>query len=153
MNRTDPCFSRDMSVSVHLATLVPTRRRGDLGSWPAVSEGVSKHGRREITQVRAAWIEAGSPGPGSQQSGRPEGLRSPESKHGYRHAMNSFSGIAPSLSFNKIVANRRHRIFVENCDLAARTINRRPCAVATAGLMRLRMLACSAPNSSQVPDV
>jgi hypothetical protein len=43
--------------------------------------------------------------------------------------MNSFRGICSErLSFNKIVVTR-HWIFVENCDLAAGTINGRPCAL------------------------
>src|SRR5271165_3510417 len=60
-----------------------------------------------------------------------DSLRSPESKRGYRHAIDEFiqwycSG--PRLSFNKVVVTR-YQIFLENRQLAAGTINGRLAAV------------------------
>jgi len=54
-----------------------------------------------------------------------ESLRSPESKRGYRHALDEFIGwycSEPRLSFNKTVVTR-YRIHLENRHLAAGTIN------------------------------
>src|SRR5271167_3541491 len=58
-------------------------------------------------------------------------LRSPESKRGYRHAIDEFIQwycSEPRLSFNKVVVTR-YRIFLENRQLAAGTINGRLAAV------------------------
>src|SRR5215472_10937766 len=60
-----------------------------------------------------------------------ESLRSPESKRGYRHAIDEFIQwycSEPRLSFNKIVVTR-FRISLENRGLAAGTINGRLAAV------------------------
>src|ERR1035437_7540339 len=74
-----------------------------------------------------------------------DSLRSPESKRGYRHAIDEFIQwycSEPRLSFNKAVVTR-YRIFLENRQLAAGTINGRLAAVrrlayeaADAGLLR-----------------
>jgi hypothetical protein len=56
-----------------------------------------------------------------------DSLRSPESKRGYRHAIDEFIQwycSEPRLSFNKVVVTR-FRIFLENRGLAAATINGR----------------------------
>src|SRR5260370_42503726 len=55
-------------------------------------------------------------------------LRSPESKRGYRHAMDEFIDwycSEPRLSFNKTVVTR-YRIHLEDRQLAPGTINARP---------------------------
>ena len=60
-----------------------------------------------------------------------DSLYSPESKRGYRHAMNEFIEwycSEPRLSFNKTVVTR-YRIHLENRQLAAGTINGRLAAV------------------------
>ena len=60
-----------------------------------------------------------------------DSLRSRESKRGYRHAIDEFIQwycSEPRLSFNKIVVTR-FRIFLENRNLAAGTINGRLAAV------------------------
>jgi site-specific recombinase XerD len=60
-----------------------------------------------------------------------DSLRSPESKRGYRHAINEFIEwycSEPRLSFNKTVVTR-YRIHLENRQLAAGTINGRLAAV------------------------
>ncbi len=60
-----------------------------------------------------------------------DSLRSPESKRGYRHAIDEFIQwycSEPRLSFNKVVVTR-YRIFLENRQLAAGTINGRLAAV------------------------
>jgi site-specific recombinase XerD len=77
-------------------------------------------------------------------------LRSPESKRGYRHAIDEFIQwycSEPRLSFNKIVVTRC-RIFLENRGLAAGTINGRLAAVrrlayeaADAGLLNPELAA------------
>jgi hypothetical protein len=61
-----------------------------------------------------------------------DSLLSREAKRGYRHAMDEFIQwycSEPQLSFNKIVVTR-FRIFLENRNLAAGTINRRTQAIA-----------------------
>jgi hypothetical protein len=58
-------------------------------------------------------------------------LRSPESKRGYRHAIDEFIEwycSEPRLSFNKVVVTR-YRIHLEDRSLAAGTINGRLAAV------------------------
>ena len=58
-------------------------------------------------------------------------LRSPESKRGYRHAIEEFIHwycSEPRLSFNKVVVTR-YRIYLEDRRLAAGTINGRLAAV------------------------
>jgi site-specific recombinase XerD len=70
-----------------------------------------------------------------------ESLRSPESKRGYRHALDEFIEwycSEPRLSFNKIVVTR-YRIHLENRHLAAGTVNGRLAAV--------RRLACEAADA------
>lgn len=60
-----------------------------------------------------------------------DSLRSPESKRGYRHAIDEFiQGYCsePRLSFNKTVVTR-YRISLQNRQLAAGTINERLAAV------------------------
>ena len=60
-----------------------------------------------------------------------DSLRSPESKRGYRHGIDEFIQwycSEPRLSFNKVVVTR-YRIFLENRQLAAGTINGRLAAV------------------------
>jgi hypothetical protein len=74
-----------------------------------------------------------------------DSLLSPESKRGYRHAIDEFIQwycSEPRLSFSKTVVTR-YRIFLENRQLAAGTINGRLAAVrrlayeaADAGLLR-----------------
>jgi hypothetical protein len=60
-----------------------------------------------------------------------DSLRSPESKRGYRHAIDEFIQwycSEPRLSFNRVVVTR-YRIFLENRQLAAGMINGRLAAV------------------------
>lgn len=94
---------------------------------------MSKHARRKSPKPERPGSRLDLP---DLDHGKAAGrLRSPESKHGYRHAIDEFIPwyCSDRLSFNKIVVTR-HWIFVENCDLATGTINGRPCTVASAGL-------------------
>jgi site-specific recombinase XerD len=87
--------------------------------------------QEKIRQGKTAESEARSSGLGSQQGGGARQLTSPESKRGYRHAIDEFIEwycSEPRLSFNKIVVTR-FRIALENRGLAAGTINGRLAAV------------------------
>ncbi len=83
-----------------------------------------------------------------------DSLRSPESKHGYRYAIDKFIQwycSEPRLSFNKIVVTR-YRIFLENHGLApVRSTVTLPLCVGWH--TRPPMPACSAPSSRQVSVV
>ena len=83
-----------------------------------------------------------------------DSLRSPESKRGYRHAIDEFIQwycSEPRLSFNKTVVTR-YCIFFENRQLAAGTINGRLAAVRRLAY-EAQMLACSVRNSPPVSGV
>ena len=115
---------------------------------------MSKHARRKSPQSERPRSRLGLPDLGHSKATRPDSLRSPESKRGHRHAIDEFIQwyCSERLSFNKIVV-ARHRILVENCDLATGRIKLATSRRCIGWPMRLRTVACSAPNSSQVPDV
>lgn len=85
---------------------------------------------KQANQTRPK-AKLGLPDLGHSRSAVLESLRSPESKRGYRHALDEFIEwycSEPRLSFNKTVVTR-YRIHLENRHLAAGTVNGRLAAV------------------------
>ena len=96
---------------------------------------MSKHPRRKSSNVERPKRRLGIPDPEHSKWAVLDSLRSPESKRGYRHAIDEFVQwyrSEPRLSFNKVVV-ARYRIFLENRQLAAGTINGRLAAVRRLG--------------------
>jgi site-specific recombinase XerC len=92
---------------------------------------MGKHPTRRIAKTRRPKTKLGLPDLDHSESAVLDSLRSPESKRGYRHAIDEFIQwycSEPRLSFNKIVVTR-FRIALENRGLAAGTINGRLAAV------------------------
>ena len=90
-----------------------------------------KRGRRKLKVSKRPKSKLGLPDMDHSKAAVLDSLRSPESKRGYRHAIDEFIRwycSEPRLSFNKVVVTR-FRIFLENCGLAAATINGRLAAV------------------------
>ena len=95
----DPLFQSGyvgFSAFGRISPDAPARRHRLLASRMEAA-GVSKHtpGGNPPSQ---SGLEStlGLPDLDHSKAAGPDSLRSPESKHGYRHAMNSFSGIASS---------------------------------------------------------
>jgi len=120
---------------------------------------MSKRARRKPAASKRPKSKLGLPDLDHSKAAVLDSLRSPESKRGYRHAINEFIQwycSEPPLSFNNVVV-MRFRIFLENRGLAAATINGRLAAVrrlaydaADAGLLSPE-LAASIP-ASQTPQ-
>ena len=115
---------------------------------------MSKHARRKIPQVRAAGIEAGSPGPGSQQTGRTAYAHLSPNTDTDRPLMNSFSGSAQSR------VPHLTKLSPTGFTGFSSKIATSPRGRSTGDLAQLHRLdyetgvvACSAPNPSQVSDV
>ena len=92
---------------------------------------MSKHCKGTFVKPKRPKTKLGLPDLDHSKSAVLDSLRSPESKRGYRHAIDEFVQwycSEPRLSFNKIVVTR-YRIFLENRQLAAGTINGRLAAV------------------------
>ena len=92
---------------------------------------MSRHAKRKSSKVKRPKTKLGLPDLDHSKSAVLDSLRSPESKRGYRHAIDEFIQwycSEPRLSFNKVVVTR-YRIFLENRQLAAGTINGRLAAV------------------------
>ena len=92
---------------------------------------MGKQARRKPVTLKQAKSKLGLPDLDHSRAAVLDSLRSPESKRGYRHAIDEFIQwycSEPRLSFNKIVVTR-YRIFLENRGLAAGTINGRLAAV------------------------
>lgn len=92
---------------------------------------MSKHCKGTSQNQSGPRQDAGLPDLDDSKSAVLDSLRSRESKRGYRHAIDEFIQwycSAPRLSFNKVVVTR-YRIFLENRQLAAGTINGRLAAV------------------------
>ena len=92
---------------------------------------MSKQARRKIATSKQPKSKLGLPDLDHSKAAVLDSLRSPESKRGYRHAIDEFIQwycSEPRLSFSKIVVTR-YRIFLENSGLAAGTINGRLAAV------------------------
>lgn len=84
-----------MSASVHWP--YDSRRAGARVLTSRIGGHWSKQTRpAEIPQARAAGIEAGSPGPGSRQSGRTAYAHLSPNTDTDKPSMNSFRGIAPT---------------------------------------------------------
>ena len=92
---------------------------------------MSRHAKRKSSKLKRPKTKLGLPDLDHSRSAVLDSLRSPESKRGYRHAIDEFIQwycSEPRLSFNKVVVTR-YRIFLENRQLAAGTINGRLAAV------------------------
>ena len=84
--------------------------------------GTSRHGRRKYPKPKRPKTKLGLPDLDHSKSAVLDSLCSPESKRGYRHAIDEFVQwycSEPRLSFNKVVG---YRIFLKNLHLAAGTI-------------------------------
>jgi integrase len=82
---------------------------------------MSRHGRRNSANGKRPKTKLALPDLDHCKSAVLNSLRSPESKRGYRHAIDEFVQwycSEPRLSFNKIVVTR-YRIFLEDRQLAA----------------------------------
>jgi NAD(P)-dependent dehydrogenase (short-subunit alcohol dehydrogenase family) len=104
-----------------------------VGFRPAAREaaGMSKRAKRKPNASKRPKSKLGLPDLDHSKAAVLDSLRSPESKRGYRHAIDEFIQwycSEPRLSFNKVVVTR-FRIFLENRGLAAATINGRLAAV------------------------
>ncbi len=92
---------------------------------------MSKRARRKPANSKRPKSTLGLPDLDHGKAAVLDSLRSPESKRGYRHAIDEFIQwycSEPRLSFNKVVVTR-FRIFLENRGLAPATINGRLAAV------------------------
>src|SRR5947209_15192350 len=92
---------------------------------------MSKRARRKPNAPKRPKSKLGLPDLDHSKSAVLDSLRSPESKRGYRHAMDEFINwycSEPRLSFNKVVVTR-FRNFLEGRGLAASTSNDRLAAV------------------------
>lgn len=93
--------------------------------------GMSRNGNQKSPKSKRPKTRLGLPDLDHSKSAVLDSLRSRESKRGYRHAIDEFIQwycSEPRLSFNKVVVTR-YRIFLENRNLAAGTINGRLAAV------------------------
>src|SRR5271166_7047548 len=105
----------------------PDASASGIGSWPGAVEGaeMSRHDKRKSSKPKRPKTKLGLPDLDRSKSAVLDTLRSSESKRGYRHAIDEFIQwycSEPRLSFNKVVVTR-YRIFLENRQLAAGTIN------------------------------
>jgi site-specific recombinase XerD len=92
---------------------------------------MGKHGPRRTARATKPKTKLGLPDLDHSKAAVLDSLRSPESKRGYRHAIDEFIQwycSEPRLLFNKVVVTR-FRIVLENRGLAAGTINGRLAAV------------------------
>lgn len=92
---------------------------------------MSRHDKTNRGKPKRPKTRLGLPDLDHSRSAVLDSLRSRQSKRGYRHAIDEFIQwycSEPRLSFNKIVVTR-FRIFLENRNLAAGTINGRLAAV------------------------
>ena len=92
---------------------------------------MSRHANRKYPKPKRPKTKLGLPDLDHSKSAVLDSLRSPESKRGYRHAIDEFIQwycSEPRLSFNRVVVTR-YRIFLENRQLAGGTINGRLAAV------------------------
>ena len=92
---------------------------------------MSRHDKGKYPEPKCPKTKLGLPDLDHSKSAVLDSLRSPESKRGYRHAIDEFIQwycSEPRLSFNRVDVTR-YRIFLENRQLAGRTINGRLAAV------------------------
>ena len=102
---------------------------------------MSRHAKRKSSKLKRPKTKLGLPDLDHSKSAVLDSLRSPESKRGYRHAIDEFIQwycSEPRLSFNKVVVTR-YRIFLENRQLARRNDQRTAGGRETA---RLRSRRC-----------
>src|SRR5437660_12741147 len=92
---------------------------------------MSRYVTRKSSKLKRPKAKLATPELQHSKSAVLDSLRSPESKRGYRHAIDEFIQwycSEPRLSFNKVVVTR-FRIFLESRGLSAATINGRLAAV------------------------
>src|SRR3954452_20139681 len=92
---------------------------------------MSKRPKRKPSASKRPKSKLGLPDLDHSKAAVLDSLRSPESKRGYRYAIDEFIQwycFEPRLSFSKVVVTR-YRIFLENRGLATGTINGRLAAV------------------------
>jgi integrase len=92
---------------------------------------MSRHAKQKSSKLKRPKTKLGLPDLDHSKSAVLDSLRSPESKRGYRHAIDEFIQwycSEPRLSFNKVVVTR-YRIYLEDRRLAPGTINGRLAAV------------------------
>jgi site-specific recombinase XerD len=110
--------------------------------------GMSRHANRKPSKMKRPKTTLGLPDLDHSKTAVLDSLRSPESKRGYRHAIDEFIQwycSEPRLSLNKTVVTR-YRIHLESRQLAPNTINGRLAAV--------RRLAYEAADSGLLsPDL
>jgi len=138
---------------------------GEQGSLsPAALEaaGMSRRGKEKSPKPKRPKTKLGLPDLDHSKSAILDSLRSPESKRGYRHAIDEFihGYCSEPRSFNKVVVTR-YRVFLENRRLATGTIDGRLAAVrrlayesADVGLLsdrqrRATFEPCLFPNGSK----
>jgi hypothetical protein len=108
-----------------------SERRSRLIATAVEAAGMRGHGRKNAAKPKRPKTKLGLPDLDHSKSAVLDSLRSRESKRGYRHAIDEFIQwycSEPRLSFSKVVVTR-YRIFLENRNLAAGTINGRLAAV------------------------
>jgi len=109
---------------------------------------MSKHGKGKFPKPKRPKTRLGLPDLDHSKSAILDSLRSPESKRGYRHAIDEFIQwycSEPRLSFNKVVVTR-YRIFLENRQLARERLT--DDLLRFGGLLtRPQTLDCSVRNS------
>jgi hypothetical protein len=108
---------------------------------------MSKRVRRKSPKAKRPKTKLGLPDLDHSRSAVMDSLCSPESKRGYRHAIDEFIQwycSEPRFSFNKILVTR-YRIYLENRHLAAEPLINDSLLF---GVSRTKLptLACSAPN-------
>src|SRR6516165_1592965 len=89
--------------------------------------GMNGYGKVKYPKPKRPKTKLGLPDLDHSKSAVLNSLRSPESKRGYRHAIDEFIQwycTEPRLSFNKVVVTR-YRIYLEDRRLAPGTINGR----------------------------
>jgi hypothetical protein len=113
-------------------------RRHAKGKYPKPKRPKTKLGLPDLDHSKSAVLDS---------------LRSPESKRGYRHAIDEFIQwycSEPRLSFNKVVVTR-YRIFLENRQLAGeRSTDDSPLYAGSP--MKPRTLVCSVRSSRLASD-
>src|ERR1700685_2880518 len=91
--------------------ITPYAQRAWVGSWPAAMEaaGMRRHAKGKYPKPKRPKTKLGLPDLDHSKSAVLDSLRSPESKRGYRHAIDEFIQwycSEPRLSFNKVVVTR-----------------------------------------------
>lgn len=114
---------------------------------------MSKGARRKSSVPKRPKTKLGLPDLDHSKAAVLDSLRSPESKRGYRHAIDEFISwycSEPRLSFNKVVVTR-FRIFLENRGLR-RLPSMADWRLFAGWRMKQRMPVCLAPSWQPASD-